>query len=468
MIPKDFVFLCSESKNYRNMEYLQRNIDKELLEWKNSEEHKPLLLRGARQVGKSSAVRHLGQTFQYFLEVNFEKNKKVGKLFEGDLDAKRIAQDLAIYFNKPVIPGKTLVFLDEIQACPNAIHSLWFFKEDYPELHVVAAGSLLEFALKDIGAYGVGRIRNMFVYPMSFDEFLIAQKQEALVKMKQEASSSNPLMDIFYERLLDNFRSFMLVGGMPAAVSKFVKTQSYLEADKVLSELKQTYLDDFVKYKEKTNPTLLRQTLLSVAHQVGSKFVYSQVEGGYSTLQVKNALNMLRDAGIIIPVWHTAANGIPLGAEINPKFVKYNLIDHGLLLNLLGISDSTNTLVKELLVANSAELVDKGSLTEMLAGLELLKYMSTIERHDLYYWQNLSKGTVSEVDYILSRGSQIVPMEVKSGLRGSMASLYVFMEKEHIQYGIRCSLENFGEFTNPKGKRIVINPLFAISNLFLG
>ena len=359
-----------------------------------------------------------------------------------------------------------MLFLDEIQACPNAIHSLWFFKEDYPELHVVAAGSLLEFALKDLGAYGVGRFRSMFVYPMSFDEFLYALGEDGLVRMKQKATSQNPLMNVFYERLVERFRSFLLIGGMPAAVAKYVKTNSFLEADSVLSELKQTYIDDFVKYKAKVNPALLRQTLFSVAHQVGSKFVYSQVEGGYTTSQVKIALEMLRDAGIIIPVWHTAANGIPLGAEINPKFVKYNLIDHGFLLNLLGIGDSTNSIVKELLVANTADLVDKGSLTEMVAGLELLKYMSSNERHDLYYWQNLACGTVSEVDYILSRGIDIVPIEVKSGLRGSMASLYVFMEKEHIEYAIRCSLENFGEFVSPTGKKIIVNPLYAVSNLF--
>ena len=294
----------------------------------------------------------------------------------------------------------------------------------------------------------------MFVYPMSFDEFLYALGDDGLVSMKRNATSQKPLMNVFYERLVERFRSFLLIGGMPAAVAKYVDTNSYLEVDSVLSELKQTYIDDFVKYKAKVNPVLLRQTLFSVAHQVGRKFVFSQVEGGYTTAQVKNALEMLRDAGIIIPVWHTAANGIPLGAEINPKFVKYNLIDHGFLLNLLGIGDSTNSIVKELLVDNAADLVDKGSLTEMVAGLELLKYMSPNERHDLYYWQNLT------------RGIDIVPMEVKSGLRGSMASLYVFMEKEHIKYAIRCSLENFGEFVSPKGKKILVNPLYAISNLF--
>mgnify|MGYP002520578807 FL=1 len=450
------------------MEYLKRQVDKELEAWKNSDEHKPLLVRGARQVGKSSSIRHLGASFPYFLEVNFERDKAVKEFFDADLDVKFISEQLSAYFKVPVLPGKTLLFLDEIQACPNAIHSLWFFKEDYPELHVIAAGSLLEFALKDLGAYGVGRIRSMFVYPMSFDEFLYALGEDSLVGIKQNATPQKPLMSAFYERLVERFRSFLLIGGMPAAVAKYVKTKSFLEVDQILSELKQTYIDDFMKYKAKTDPVLLRQTLFSVAHQIGSKFVYSQVEGEYTTAQVKNALEMLRDAGVIIPVWHTAANGIPLGAEINPKFVKYNLIDHGFLLNLLGIGDTTNALVKELLVANAADLVDKGSLTEMVAGLELLKYMSSNERHDLYYWQNLSRGTVSEVDYVLSRGIDIVPLEVKSGLRGSMASLYVFMEKEHIKYAIRCSLENFGEFISPKGKEIIVNPLYALSNLFRG
>lgn len=449
------------------MKYLSRRIDKELVDWKNSEEHKPLLVRGARQVGKSSAIRHLGESFTYFLEVNFERDKTVKEFFDGNLDVKAIAERLSVYFRKPVIPGKTLLFLDEIQACPNAIHSLWFFKEDYPELHVVAAGSLLEFALKDLGAYGVGRIHSMFVYPMSFDEFLTAIGEEGLIRIKQEATPQKPLMNAFHEKLVELFRSFLLIGGMPAAVAKYAQTNSFLEATKVLSELKQTYLDDFVKYKEKADPTLLRQTLLSVAHQIGNKFVYSQVEGGYSTAQVKTALGMLRDAGIIIPVWHTAANGIPLGAEINPKFVKYAPIDHGFLLNLLGINDTTNAFVKELLVANAADLVDKGHITEAVAGLEMLKYMSTDERHDLYYWQNLSRGAVSEIDYIVANGIDIVPVEVKSGRRGSMASLYVFMEKEHIRYAIRCSLENFGEFTSPIEKRVVVNPLYAISNLFL-
>jgi len=155
--------------------YIARSVDAELLKWKADLQHKPLLVRGARQVGKSSAVRNLGKTFKYFLEINFEKNKNAQLVFDGDLSPKRICNDLSALFLTPIIPGETLLFLDEIQSCENAIQSLRFFYEDYPELHVIAAGSLLEFALKNLSSFGVGRIRSMFMFPFSFDEFLLAQ-----------------------------------------------------------------------------------------------------------------------------------------------------------------------------------------------------------------------------------------------------------------------------------------------------
>jgi len=157
--------------------YLSRSIDQALLEWKDNPRRKPLLVRGARQVGKSSTIRHLGKNFKYFLEVNVERNPEVMEFFKGSRDVKSIAAKLSDFFNVPVVPGETLLFLDEIQKCEDIIHSLWFFKEDYPELHVIAAGSLLEFALKNLSSFGVGRVSSLFVYPMSFDEFLTATRQ---------------------------------------------------------------------------------------------------------------------------------------------------------------------------------------------------------------------------------------------------------------------------------------------------
>ena len=449
------------------MRYLNRNIDRYLEEWKQESDRKPLLIRGARQVGKSCAVRHFGETFEYYLEVNFERDIDVAEFFSGNMNVHDIAEKLSMYYGVPVEAGKTLLFLDEIQSCPKALHSLWFFREDYSQLHVVAAGSLLEFALKDIRSYGVGRISSLFVYPMSFDEFLEAQNLGGMVKMKKEASDDKALMEVFHNKLVEQFRQFMLIGGMPAAVSKFIETNSYIKARTVLSDLRVAFIDDFSKYAGRMDPDLLRHTLISVARQSGTKFVFSMVDGGYRTEQVKKALTYLRDAGLIIPVVHSASNGIPLGAETNSKFVKYIMIDNALMLDFLGISDNTQEIDKAILTDTAPNLVDKGSIAEMMAGLEILKYMSPHERHDLYYWQDTNKGNAAEVDYVVAKGGHVVPVEVKSGVKGSMKSLYELLSKpqKDIPYAIRCSLENFGSFVSPVGKPISICPLYAISNI---
>lgn len=448
--------------------YLTRNIDKNLMEWKENPRRKPLLVRGARQVGKSSSIRHLGKTFKYFLEVNFERNPEVGEIFKGNRDVKNITNKLHDFYGIPIIPGETLLFLDEIQKCEDAIHSLWFFKEDYRDLHVIAAGSLLEFALKDLSSFGVGRVSSLFVHPMSFDEFLLATGNQGLLNAKKESDIAHPLMQLFYNKLVEAFRSFVLVGGMPEAVAIYAATGSCHDSSDVVNEILQGYQDDFAKYSAKANPVLLRQTLMSVARQVGGKFVYNRVEGQYRSAEVKNALEMLRDAGLVIPVYHTDANGVPLGAEINERVVKYLIHDSGVLLAILGIDDDTDVRIKEIMVGNSVDLVDKGHVAEMIAGLELVKYASPQKRHQLYYWQNMNKGTCSEVDYVIAQGSEIVPIEVKSGVKGTMSSMYALMRnpQKHINKGIRCSLENLGTFQSPEGKEIDIIPIYAISKLF--
>lgn len=448
--------------------YLPRIIDQALMDWKDSPRRKPLLVRGARQVGKSWAVRHLAENFKYFLEVNLERSPEIIDFFKKSRDVKAIANKLSDFFDVPVVPGETLLFLDEIQKSEDVIHSLWFFKEDYPELHVVAAGSLLEFALKNLSSFGVGRVSSLFIYPMSFDEFLLATGKKGLLKAKQECNPAQPLATPFYDKLVEAFRSFMLVGGMPEAVATYAQTSSYRYSSDVVNEILQGYQDDFAKYDAKANPTLLRQTLISVAHQAGAKFVYSRVEGQYRSADVKNALEMLRDAGLIIPVYHTDANGVPLGAEINERVVKYLIHDNGVQLAILGIDDDTDNYIKELMVEDSVDLVDKGRMAEVMAGMELIKYSSSQKRHQLYYWQNMNKGTCAEVDYIIARGSEIIPLEVKSGVKGSMSSMYSLMKnpQKHINRGIRCSLENFGTFLSPGDKCIDIVPIYAISNIF--
>lgn len=444
-------------------EYYPRAIDKYLLEWKNEKRHKPLLLRGARQVGKSSAVRQLGKAFTHFVEVNFERDREIMSIFAGNLKPQDIASRLSVFYGSPIIPGKTLLFLDEIQACPEAIHSLWFFYEDYPELHVIAAGSLLEFALKKMSSFGVGRVRSLFMYPMSFDEFLVATGHIGWADAKQSASPDNPLFEALHGKLVETFRSYLMVGGMPEAVTQWVETGDYLKCQQIQDDIMLAYEDDFSKYETKADPMLLRQTLRSVALQIGSKFVFSQVQGNYRSEKIKAALELLRDAGLIRPVIHTAANGVPLGAETNEKFVKYLFLDSGLLLRLLGLENTSgpSEMSRFILVSTASDLVNKGHVTEMVAGLEMLKYNTPTQRHDLYYWQNLSRGAQAEVDYVIVKDMNIVPIEVKAGTSGSMKSMYQFMSDKKLGYGIRTSLENFGKLD-----KIDILPLYALSNLF--
>ena len=443
--------------------YYSRSIDNYLLEWKNEKIHKPLLLRGARQVGKSSAIRHFGNTFKYFVEVNFERDKEIISVFTGNLKPREIASRLSAFYGIPVIPGETLLFLDEIQACPEAIHSLWFFYEDYPELHVAAAGSLLEFALKKMTSFGVGRVRSLFMYPMSFDEFLVATGNAGWIEAKQNASPDNPLFEALHGKLVESFRNYLMVGGMPESVANWVESGDYLTCQQVQDDIMLAYEDDFAKYEERVDSMLLKQTLHSVALQIGCKFVYSNVQGNYRGEKVKGALELLKDAGLIRPAIHTAANGIPLGAEINDKFVKYVFLDSGLLLRLLGLENTggSSEVSKMILVGAASDLVNKGHITEMVAGLELLKYNTPAQRHDLYYWQNLSRGTQAEVDYVLGKNMKVVPLEVKAGTTGAMKSMYQFMNDKHLEYGIRTSLENFGKL-----EKVDIIPLYALSNIY--
>ncbi len=454
--------------------YIERSVDSLLLEWKNSSSLKPLLLRGARQVGKSWAVKHLGETFDYFIEVNFEKRPDMKDVFEKVHDVHELANSLSMLYGKPVEPGKTLIFLDEIQDSPDAIRSLWSFKEDYPDLHVVAAGSLLEFALKELPSFGVGRIRSLFVYPFSFDEFLIAEGKSSWVEAKKEARSDKPLLTALHNSLVQYYRTFLMVGGMPASVAAWVNSHDYRQCQTELDDIQLTYYDDFVKYAKKVDPTLLRNTLQSVILQIGNKFVYSKVEGAYRAEEVKKALGLLCDAGIIKRVSHTAANGLPLGAETNDKFRKYIYLDSGLLLRILDMDLGSARQLTELIIAGTAEdLVNKGGLAEMVLGWELVKYNNPRSQHDLYYWENTDDGTRSEVDYIIARDMKVLPIECKAGTSGKMKSLHVFMRQKHLTEAIRCSLENFSQLENQDRqdenaiRRITINPLYAISNLYL-
>lgn len=461
------------------MTYFERNIDKELLKWKKSPMHKPLLLRGARQVGKSMTIRNLGKSFKNYIEVNLEQEPDLKTLFEEVSDVRELTRRLGAIRNTPIESGETLLFIDEIQNCPAALKSLWFFKENFPELHVAAAGSLLEFTLREMPSYGVGRVRSLFMYPMSFSEYLMALGKHEWLKSISSSDWNKPVDAEMHAALVREFRSFLMVGGMPASVAAWVNVHDYSACQDEQNDIQQSYYDDFAKYGDKVDPQLLRNTLASVIMQIGKKFIYSKVEGNYRTEDIKKALELLRDAGIIIPVQMTAANGLPLGAQVNPKFVRYDYIDTGLLLRIMDmVYDDSLELTRLILAGEAPDLVNKGTVAEMTAGLELLKSSNPKNRYDLFYWENLDRNASSEIEYVIAKSATCVPLEVKSGVSGKMKSLRFFLKKKNLHVGLRTSLENFGclhvrdnvEPESTGGEDVIerligIIPLYALWNL---
>ena len=447
------------------MAYFKRHIDEQLQNWKSSSRRSPLLLRGARQVGKSTAVREFGKSFQYFVEINLEKQPDIRKLFPENIDVKKTCEKISGTLSIPIIPDKTLLFIDEIQVCKEAIMALRYFKEDYPELHVIAAGSLLEFSLEDIPSFAVGRIRSLYMYPFSFDEFLWAQGLDITVDFKKKATSEEPLPEKTHKDMIDQLRSFYLVGGMPAAVREWIETHSYIEVSHIHNDIIDTYQDDFAKYKKRVSPVLLRQVLRSVALQAGKKFVYASVANDIKTYQIKDALHLLTLAGLITPVKHTDGSGVPLGAEENNQYVKYLFFDLGVMQTMLDIPSAN------ILLASDVDFVNKGAASEMFAGLEILKYHDCFQRAELHYWQNMTKNSNAEVDYLRVRNGIVLPVEVKASTQGAMQSLWIFMRKRHLHDAIRTSLENFGKFNmldsedNFAQRHVEIIPLYALSNL---
>lgn len=455
--------------------YYERIIDRYLSEWATRPVHKPILLRGARQVGKSTAVRHLGESFKYYVEINLEKQSNYIDLFKKDLDVTRIVPQMAAMCGTPIVPNETLLFIDEIQESQEAIMALRYFKEDMPNLHVIAAGSLLEFVLDEIPTFGVGRIHSMYMFPMTFDEFLLANGEQLLLDARGQANIDAPLPTPLHEKLIGLMRTFMLVGGMPESVVKWVQTYDFLQCQEVQDDIITGYEADFPKYKKKVDPQLLIATMKSAATQATKKFVYSRVPGEYKTAEVKKALDLLIKAGILIPVTHSSGNGLPLGDESDESIRKILLLDTGLMLRLLNMTmGDTSAITAQILTATAADLVNKGPMAEMLAGLELLHYLTPNLHHDLYYWVRQAKNATAEIDYLLSRDMQVLPFEVKAGVQGGMKSLWDFMREKKLDQAVRCSLENFGKFdyidAEAEGavRHVEVYPLYALSQFVMG
>jgi len=406
-------------------------------EWRHDPERRVLLIRGARQVGKTFVVRSFGAAFSHYIEVNFEESREVRSFFSGDLDVDTICRNLSAFYKKPVIDGETLLFFDEIQACPDALRSLRFFHEKRPSLHVVAAGSLLEFYLGDLPSFGVGRISSLYMYPLSFKEFLWALEEERLWDAVCNASFADPPHAAIHNRLIEHVRLHQLIGGMPAVVDRYRRTHDLLACQDLLDDLLRTFRDDFAKYASRLPVTKLRDTFSSVAYQAGGKFMYARAAQDTSIQSYKTALELLTQAGLVYKIHHTSARGIPLGAQIDERKFKACLLDTGLHQRLLGLDLGTH------LAEQPERLYTTGSLAEVYAGLALIAGMPPRNPASLYYWHREARTSNAEIDYVISRGADIIPIEVKAHVRGAMKSMHAFIAEGRAGRGIRLSHENF-------------------------
>ena len=435
------------------MNYFNRKIDHALIEWRNDKRHKPLMLRGARQVGKTTAIRNLSKRFTHFVEINFEnKDHAAAKaVFIQHSDPQIICSELAVLFGKPILAGKTLLFLDEVQNCPEAIAALRYFYEQMPELHVITAGSLLEFALEEIPSFGVGRIDSMFMYPFSFSEFLCAAGYEMWAKLIDDATPEKPVSDTVHGKIIEQLKNFLIIGGMPEVVAEFVETRDFLRCQKILNSLLVSFRNDFAKYKKRIPATRINEVFSSVAQQVDGKFVYEHVSQSLNNEQVKKSLELLLMTGLCYQITHTSADGIPLGAKINPKYRRIIPFDTGIYQQILNLD------IAGILLSDDFDTINKGAVAEIFAGCELKKNTSCYSDNELYCWVREKKNTNAQIDFVIQCGENIIPIEVKSGKQGKMQSMWVFLEEKKSIYGIRTSLENFGQYD-----KIKVFPLYAV------
>jgi len=425
---------------------MKRLIDQELKKWKESNDRKSLILRGARQVGKTFSVRQLGTTYVDFYEINLEKRAELHSIFERNLDPIRILRDLSVDRGAPIRPGETLLFFDEIQVCPQAMLSLRYFYEEMQELHIIGAGSLLEFAIEQVGL-PVGRVQTLSVFPMSFAEFLVAKGQKLLLEAICEPTA---LAKIIQDNAIRFLSEYFVIGGLPEIVANWVSFELPLEVKDKLSTIVNAYRQDFEKYAKKNQLKYLNLLLQHIPLQIGKKFKFQGI-GEYRKRELAPCLALLEKAHVIHMVYHTSGQGIPLGAQADLERYKVIFFDVAITQQLLGLD------VQGWLLKPEEKFINQGALIENFIGQEMMAYSFPYMRNVLFYWQREARGSEAEVDYVSIIGGEVIPIEVKAGKGSALKSLHSFLASHSKSpYGIKISLAD-----RSKWEKIVSIPLYA-------
>ncbi len=422
--------------------------------WRGQAYRKPLIIKGARQVGKTWLVRKFGEEFEEFIEINFERYPEYDEIFNRGLDPKKIISEISAATGNVITPGKSLLFFDEVQQSPNAFKSLRYFYEELPQLHLIAAGSLLGFTIEMVST-GVGRVSYLNLYPLTFGEFLDATGNEQLRNRILTTDSNEKLLEIHHSKLLDLLREYYLIGGMPSVISAFINTSDLHLCQKIKSEIIQSFIDDFVKYAKDAEIPYLKNVFTAIPLQLGQKFVYSKIESGVRSYHFNKALDLLETAGLVYKIYHSKADGIPVQARINLSRFKVILFDIGLLQEMLKVD------LQLWMTTVDIATVNQGAIAEQFVGQELAAYSSVGKFSNLTYWHREKRGSLAEVDYLLEHKGKVVPIEVKSNIQGGMKSMHSFLKERQCDLGIKISKYPFSFDGTVK-----TIPLYAVEKLF--
>lgn len=402
-----------------------RNAQTHLTIWKDRPDRKPLVIRGARQVGKSHLVRAFATAhFEHLVELNFERQPQLAELFASN-DPKRIMQLLELQLDVDMQPGKTLLFLDEIQAAGDVLATLRYFYEDQPALHVIAASSLLEFVLAEHRfSMPVGRIEYLHLGPMSFEEYLLAAESQNLIDFLNTYTFDDKIPTPLHDKLMQHVRRYSILGGMPAVLAAYLESNSLRDVDAAQQSILATFADDFGKYGVRIDHQRLRKVFDALPGEVGRRFKYVRVDREARSATVSAALTQLCLARLAYRVHHSASNGLPLGAETRESVFKILFLDIGLMASACGLS------LLDIDQIDDLNLVNQGALSEQFVGQHLLYAQPSYRTPELYYWTREKSNSSAEVDYVIPAQGRIIPIEVKSGKSGRLKSLQLFAEQK--------------------------------------
>lgn len=427
---------------------MEREITNELIKWKESKNRKPLIIHGARQVGKTYIVKKFGkENYDNLIYVNFETNQELSSQISEKIDVKYIINKLELFYGEKIMPEKTLIFFDEIQANERALTSLKYFYEDAPEYHIIAAGSLLGIAInRKSYSFPVGKVQMINMYPVSFKEFLSAIRRENLIEEIKNHFEKNTRMDTnIHELCLEMYRTYLVVGGMPEVIETYITEQKTIATIDVQAEILQSYERDMTKYADNNVSNRIISAFNSIPVQLAKdnqKFQYKVISKGGTSSIFGEAILWLKNSGIVNQVYKVKPE-IPLEMYKELTSFKLYMSDVGLFVN------KAKYPLYQIELNQTPTMISMGPLTEHYVANEL-----KIKGYETYYWESEGKA---ELDFIIQQNANIIPIEVKTGTHTKSRSLDLYMKKYNPKYAIRISEKNFGLENNIKSV-----PLYAV------